>query len=149
MYASEIWGPQILALANHDVMHHLNKTSRLTAQIKIVKSILEVPKKTSNIGALAELGIYPIYIDIAIQVLKFYLRISTMNQSRLVYNAFLEDCSLASLNPTKVYIAETARKIITSPSKNYYFIKKVHIRSICIYQIEAPGKGNMHGDNLA
>jgi hypothetical protein len=123
LYASEIWGPQILSMENRDVMFHIGKMATVTAQQKIAKSILDVPKKTSNIGVLAELGLYPLYIDIAINVIKFYKRLASIDQSRLVYKAFIEDCQLAPPN-TKLSLAATTKSILTaaghSPSPGTY-----------------------------
>jgi hypothetical protein len=116
LYASEIWGVSIIDRSKKcNIFHNWDKTANLTSQIKIAKSMLDLPKKATNIGTLSELGQYPIQIEINTNILKFYGRLKNMDQNRLVYKAFLEDSRLALKNP-KVSLTFAAQSIMYATS---------------------------------
>jgi len=60
-------------------------------QLMFCKSILGLNSRTTNIAVLGELGIYPIFIKAATQMMKFYIRCKEKSDS-LIYEAF-EDAS--------------------------------------------------------
>ena len=92
-YGSEVWGSQTLSQSS-DPFQNWNKQQCNFTSIKISKSILGVPKHTSNIGALSELGIYPLSVTILTNIFKFYSRLFTLDQDRILYSAYLEDLKL-------------------------------------------------------
>ena len=57
---------------------------------RICKNILGVHRRASNLASLAELGRYPITIEIKKRMVRYFLRFRGMNKNRLVYKAFEE-----------------------------------------------------------
>jgi len=69
-----------------------NRTSPVEkALMKYCKIILQVPTKTTNLGVYGELGIYPLYIDAVIHLLKYWSFIETKSPNPLVQDAL--NCS--------------------------------------------------------
>ena len=57
---------------------------------KVCKHILGVHKKASNITTLAEIGRYPMHIDIHTKMTKHLLRLKNIGKERLVCKAYQE-----------------------------------------------------------
>ena len=59
-------------------------------QIAVLKHLLGVSRKTTNLATLSELGRYPLTIYIQHQAIKYYLRLPHINHERLLYETYLE-----------------------------------------------------------
>jgi len=55
------------------------------------KQILGVNKRASNVNTLAELGRYPLKINIECQIFKFFQRFIFVDKKRFLYKAFQEE----------------------------------------------------------
>ena len=77
LYSSEIWSmfekqtkrKNILALENTFKDQHIEKLN-----IKFCKYLLGVNKKASNLAVRGELGRYPLYIDVVLSMIKYWIR---------------------------------------------------------------------------
>nr|XP_006817258.1 PREDICTED: RNA-directed DNA polymerase from mobile element jockey-like [Saccoglossus kowalevskii] len=97
MYGSEIWGAFTFKLhrANVEITSEKfiqklfdDKTCFEQLHIKFCKTILGVHKKSSNIATRAELGSYPIIIDICRQMIRYHDRIVKDECNVLVHSAY-------------------------------------------------------------
>ena len=77
LYCSEVWRVHLLGrLTNIEMISDIEKL-----HIKFCKRILDVHAKSTNLAVIAELGRYPIIIQISTLVIKYWLRInSSMNE---------------------------------------------------------------------
>ena len=66
--------------------------------LKWLKYILGVNKKSSNIAVMAEVGKYPLLIPICIQVMSYWHRMKFINTNSLLYAAFKENKELSEKN---------------------------------------------------
>lgn len=76
MYSSEMWGLQ--RLDNIEKVHTL-----------ACKRFLSVPLKVSNKFVYGELGRYPLYINSAVRCIKYWLKLLTLDISRIPRQAYL------------------------------------------------------------
>ena len=87
LYSCEIWSTSEVLPNNienvHSAIYELFQT-------RCCKNILGVSNKTTNIITLAELGRYPLYIDIHKKMINYFLRFKTIGKERLLYKAYLE-----------------------------------------------------------
>jgi hypothetical protein len=81
IYGSEIWGMQILKSNKTDLFRNWTREKVNDMTIKVAKSILGVPRKTSNIASLAETGLYPSSIDVLCNSVKYVLRSSAITNN--------------------------------------------------------------------
>ena len=78
LYGCEIWGP-----------HCLNSNNRvLTFVNKFYKTLIGVKQRCSNVGVLCELGRYPIEINIAKAMIKFWFRLISLPTNRLTAHCY-------------------------------------------------------------
>jgi hypothetical protein len=96
LYGCEVWGADIVNVKSTNLFHNWGNASCNRTIIKVAKSILDQPKRCSNVGALVELGIQPISLDVYISVLKYHNRLSTQSCDKLVYKAFMEDKTISN-----------------------------------------------------
>ena len=87
LYSCEIWS-MTENLPNDIENIHTSTYERF--QTRCCKNILGVNNKTTNITTLAELGKYPLYIDIHKKMIKYFLRLQTLKKERLLYKAYIE-----------------------------------------------------------
>ena len=75
LYGSEIWGffPGKKLVFNADSFFY--KLCKNVIIENVCKFLLEVTKRTSNIAVMGELGRYPLYIDIFINMVNYYIRL--------------------------------------------------------------------------
>ena len=52
------------------------------------KQVLGVNKRSNNVNTLAELGRYPLLINIESQIFKYFQRFVYVDKNRLLYKAF-------------------------------------------------------------
>ena len=72
LYSCEIWGKRVKLEEN---IEKIMNTVCEKLHTKVCKNILGVHKKASNITTLAEIGRYPMYIDIHTNMTKYLLRL--------------------------------------------------------------------------
>ena len=83
LYACEAWG---------DIKIKKIFDSKIEKfHLSMCKQILGVTKRANNIKTLAELGRYPIYINIETQIFKYFQRFTFVDKERCVYKAFQEE----------------------------------------------------------
>ena len=88
-YACEAWIDSIHD--DKDIASLLTKNTFETFHIGILKQILGVHKKTTNIAVLLELGRHPITTSITFQAIKYFLRLPTINPSSLLNLLYEEE----------------------------------------------------------
>ena len=86
LYACEAWSETIKG--NIDDATLLTKNKLEQFQIKIFKNLLGVSRTTSNISILLELGRYPITSYMHYQTIKYFARLSSMKDDRLLHEAY-------------------------------------------------------------
>lgn len=70
LYGSEIWGPELLSYKSEFDTSDIEQT-----HLKFCKQILNIPSYTANMKVRAELGRYPLSVDIKKQIASYYLRL--------------------------------------------------------------------------
>lgn len=92
LYCSEIWGGFLNEFKKNKIEQLLinNKYNFEKLQLMFCKSALGLNRNASNIGALAELGRFPIVLTIMFKILKYYIRVLQMSDSFLVKKAMLQ-----------------------------------------------------------
>ena len=83
LYACEIWGPELLSYKTH-----FDKSTSEQFHIKFCKQTLDVPWYTENIACRAELGRYPLSIDIKASILSYWQRLKHSCNNVLLSEAF-------------------------------------------------------------
>ena len=89
LYACEAWADTFKIDSNITNLLLKNKLEKF--QITVLKQLLGVSQKTTNISVLLELGRYPISINIQYQAIKYFLRFSNINKDRLLFKAYEDD----------------------------------------------------------
>ena len=99
LYGSESWGAglykfeQLLKIEKGKTkLYFDNPLEKL--QMKWYKGLLGVNRKATNIAVLAELGKYPVAIDIATNIIKYWLRIVNFDTSALIYECYTDNVIL-------------------------------------------------------
>ena len=83
LYACEIWGPKLLSYKTH-----FDKSTIEQVYIKFCKQTLNVPWYTENIACRAELGRYPLSIDIKASIFSYWQRLKHSCNNVLLSEAF-------------------------------------------------------------
>ena len=83
LYACEIWGPELLSYKTH-----FDKSTIEQVHIKFYKQTLNVPWYTENIACRAELGRYPLSIDIKASIFNYWQRLKHSCNNVLLSEAF-------------------------------------------------------------
>ena len=83
LYACEIWGPELLSYKTH-----FDKSTIEQVHIKFCKQTLNVPWYTENIACRAELGRYPLSIDIKASIFSYWQRLENSCNNVLLSEAF-------------------------------------------------------------
>ena len=86
LYACEAWVDSIKE--NIDGVSILTKIKLETFQTSIYKQLLGVSRKTTNIAVLLELGRYPISTYMHYQAIKYFSRLSSIKNERLLYESY-------------------------------------------------------------
>ena len=97
LYSSEVWGSFIKSKSLHNLekfKNNLFDESHKHAQLlnRISKYTLGIPKKSSNIAAKGELGIYHLNIEACIRIVKFFFHLLKLIRggNKLIYSAVME-----------------------------------------------------------
>ena len=83
LYACKIWGPELLSYKTH-----FDKSTIEQVHIKFCKQTLNVPWYTENIAYRAELGRYPLSIDIKASIFSYWQRLKHSCSNVLLSEAF-------------------------------------------------------------
>ena len=80
LYSSEVWGmfnmTSKLKKRKNDLIYDLYNDHKIEKlNLNLCKSILGVGSKASNLAVVGELGRYPLYIDIVISMIKYWIRL--------------------------------------------------------------------------
>ena len=80
LYSSEVWGmfnmTSKLKKSKNDLIYDLYNDHKIEKlNLNLCKSILGVGSKASNLAVVGELGRYPLYIDIVISMIKYWIRL--------------------------------------------------------------------------
>ena len=86
LYACEAWSESIKGNIDDITLFTKNKLEKF--QIKIFKGLLGVSRTTSNISLLLELGRYPITSNMHYQTIKYFGRLSSIKDDRLLHEAY-------------------------------------------------------------
>ena len=86
LYACEAWADSIKG--SIDDVSILTKNKLETFQTSIYKQLLGVSRKTTNIAVLLELGRYPISTYMHYQAIKYFSRLSSIKNERLLYESY-------------------------------------------------------------
>ena len=86
-YGAEIWG--------YEGTEHIE-----CVQLKLYKRVIGFNNITSNLAILAECGRYPLYVNYFTKCIKFWLKIISMNDNRLIKQFYLMDYNLHEMGHT-------------------------------------------------
>ena len=78
MSGSEIWGcfhPNKLKSHNDNIIEKIN--------VKSCKYILDVPRRCTNSSVMSELGRYPLYLSIILNLVKYWIRLEKSDNTFL------------------------------------------------------------------
>ena len=107
LYGSEIWGTFSTEKMKKLQDRYFNTLcSNLPAEklhIKFCKYVLEVNKRSTNLAILGELGRYPLILEIFVTMIKFWKRISTLNTSDIISEAYSTSKKLHYENKSSWY----------------------------------------------
>ena len=90
LYGCEVWAQEILRLKKI-TLTKLNKFPPEQIHIKLCKWALGLRKSTNNNATRAELGRYPIYIDIIKQTQNYSSRFEQLPDERIAKKAYLNE----------------------------------------------------------
>ena len=86
LYACECWGG--------DESKDLLKTKIEKFHLSMCKQILGINKSSNNVNCLAELGRYPLQVEIEQQIFKYFQRFIYIDKDRYLYKAFQEEIAI-------------------------------------------------------
>ena len=83
-YCAEIWGQDLLHNKQNYTADFTDDKSRMeVVHMRFCKRLLKVPQITSNIAVRSELGRLPLINNVIQQIMKYYVRLESMNENRL------------------------------------------------------------------
>jgi hypothetical protein len=91
LYASEIWGLSSIRLDyNNDLLEQLFSKEYLCEKlhIKFCKRVLMIGKCSSNIGVLAELGRFPLVINLISKNVQYFLKLQSIKNNSILSEAY-------------------------------------------------------------
>ena len=103
IYNSEVWGNEIpktlqkyiqgqeITKYDDKYIKYINECPYEKLHLKFCKMVLRVQKQTSNIGTRAEIGRFPIILDIYIAMIKYWIRLKDLPQERIVIDALKDN----------------------------------------------------------
>ena len=84
LYGCEIWGPELLSYKTH-----FDKSTIEEVHIKFCKQTINTPWYIENIACRAELGRYPLSIDIEASIFSYWLRLQHETVNPLLKKHFI------------------------------------------------------------
>jgi len=95
LYGSEVWGMKVAKMKFLEVKPNVTKVLYqepfLKCQLNWCKYILGVNSKACNNAVLAELGQYPLELDIYINMIKYWVRLKSLNHDSLLKITYEHD----------------------------------------------------------
>ena len=138
LYSCPVWGYELMSCQSKDI-YHIDKIPFEQVQNKYCKILLNVGKLTSNMASRAELGRYPLLIDVAIFTIKLWINILN-SPEKLLFKAYqeeikLDECGirnwvtfvrniLESCGLSKLWEHQTIPKDVDVPKKINLVLKK-------------------------
>jgi hypothetical protein len=99
-YGAEVWSPfYIKRLNDRNLLDLCEKLPLERIQIKFCKYLLGVHRKSTDIAVRAELGVYPVLIELLTHSAKYWLHLCNMKQTSLVKLAYFESHHLKDKLP--------------------------------------------------
>ena len=86
LYACEAWADSLKDVGN--ITGNIQKNEIERFHISVLKQLLGVHKKTSNIAMLIETGRHPLAMSVQLQSIKYFLRLPTIKLGRLMRNYY-------------------------------------------------------------
>ena len=120
LYGCEIWGP-VLNCKNWD------KTSVEKLQLEIGKNILGVHRNTSTAACRAELGLYPLNIEIQKRCVQFWHHLHQSDPESVQYKALLANESSAEPHPLNTLALQLVHQTILPINPNLSLTKSTNI----------------------
>ena len=107
LYNSEVWGSELPSFLQTEILKDdtisqekyikfLNVTPYEQLHLKFCKMLLGVKKNTSNLGCRAELGRFPLILEIYISIIKYWVRLIKLPSDRLVVEALNTNLNIQS-----------------------------------------------------
>ena len=118
LYACEIWGPELLSYKTH-----FDKSTIEQVHIKFCKQTLNVPWYTENIACRAELGRYPLSIDIKASIFSYWQRLNHSCNNVLLSETFQYATTSTTFFDVVINEEITRRHQVTEP------ITRQHIKN--------------------
>ena len=88
-YCSEIWGQDLLHNSKEFKTNIIDDKSKIeVVHMRFCKRILGVPTLSSNVAVRSELGRMPIMFNIVNNVFKYYVRLESLHQNRLLKKVY-------------------------------------------------------------
>ena len=122
LYACEIWG---YAEVKQDLFS-IGKSSIERFHLKVCKQILGVHRKASNIAVLAELGRFPLKLDIQKTITKYLLRFNILDKDRLVYKAYIEELKNPGIRKNWINFS---KNMLDENGLSYIFLNHINCES--------------------
>ena len=124
MYACETWAYSIKT--ERELTKKLTKNPVESFHIKILKQILGVHKKTTNLAVLAELARHPLLISIQIQVIKYFLRLKLGTVNPLLTSQYEEEKQ--THNSTEKCLRSYTISLLDTHGLSYIWRNPVHLK---------------------
>lgn len=110
LYACESWADSLKSGEN--ITDNIKKSEIERFHVSVLKQLLGVHKKTSNIALLLETGRHPMVVTAQLQAIKYFLRFPTIKQGRLMHSYYeTEKHNLANNDKFITFIINTLNKI--------------------------------------
>ena len=98
LYNSDIWGAEVPSpiqsyILNNDIKNEkkylkfINECAYEQLHLKFCKMLLGLKRHTSNIASRAEIGRFPLFIEVQINIIKYWLRLISLPENRLIVDA--------------------------------------------------------------
>jgi hypothetical protein len=157
-YGCEIWGAEdfmtLLKQGNVKVMDDIyNKLPQEKLNIHFCKYLLGTTSKATNMAVIGELGRFPLYIRIISQMVKYYQRVSKMQDGSLLKEALseMENCvskgQKSWLSVVK-FIMNKLNIVIDSNAMNRNIAKEIRVKLENIFKLYWRGTINKEGGKL-
>ena len=92
LYACEVWGDSLTGKAYNIDSIFNNPVEKF--HLKVCKEILMIKKTSPNYSTLAELGRFPVRLNIVKQTYKYFNRLISMDQERLLFKLFYDELNI-------------------------------------------------------
>ena len=157
LYGSEIWGlSEVLSIGKNQISsQNFAKGIIEKLQLNFFKYILGVNKKASNFAVLGELGKFPLFTDIFVNIIKYWVHIVNYSNNHVLNDAYVENCLLRESGSKNCwsYKLMTMLKNVgldnVNPSECNVSLFKSHIQSKFISQWKNVMSNSNNDDNVS